>query len=176
TVLFIIAGCDSVTVNKPFGTQPPKQVIESLSGTWASRDGDVFFVSRTEGDALVAGKTQWEKKNKQFTARNYPLVLRMIGDQPVLFFAAHEGLKDQFGFIWLHSIEDDLIRGRAPKASVWRDAVASGEFDGRVNTRENDHYDVLLESSEKLPGQLIEYGLDRLFEKDAGDPIRRIGK
>ncbi len=177
TALLVLAlGCDSVTVDKPFGKAIDATVLDSLRGTWIDNRETVYHVERGESSDFVVGFTEWDKKTHEFKTRNIPVDLRLVGDRRLLFASTGVKRDDRFAFIWLSRMEDDALYARACDPKVFRQAVADGKLDGEITKRGEDHFDVYLRSSPALAEVLAAPEGARFFGKESDEPLRRLSK
>lgn len=178
--LFLVAialvGCDSVTVDQPFGEPASKELCSKLRGIWGDLEGNVYHVETKSDNDLVVAVTQWNSKKKKFTTRNIPMKLMVVGERPLLFFPADEGDNPTFAFLWLSQLDKDSLNARNPNADAFREAVESGQLQGKVVERKNDNFTVNLEATdgllEKLSGTA---GPEYFDEEDDDSVLRKVG-
>ena len=173
-LLALALGCDSVTVDKPFGKAMDETVLDSLRGTWVDNRETVYHVERGESSDFVVGFTEWDKKVHEFKTRNIPMDLRLVGDRPLLFMTIDVKRDDRFVFIWLSRMEDDALYARACDPKVFRKAVADGKLEGEVTKRGEDRFDVELRFSSALAELLAAPEGSRFFGKESDQPLRRL--
>lgn len=175
-LLAFTLGCNSVTVDKPFGKAMDGTVLDSLRGTWVDDRETVYYVERGETSDFVVAFTEWDKETHEFKARNIPMDLRLVGDRPLLFVSTDVKRDDCLAFMWLSRMEDDALYARSCDPKVFRKAVADGELDGEVTKRGDDLFDVRLRSSPALAELLATPEASRFFGKESDQPLRRLSK
>ena len=167
-------GCDNVTVDVPFGNVVPTATLESFRGTWADKQGNVYFVELGRTSDLVVGFTKWKSEANAFEIQSVPMSMRTVHDRTFLFIPQDPRKNENLVFVWLSEIEDGVLFVRACNADAFRKAVSSGTLEGTVKQRENDHFDVHLVTSKTLESLLGSSAGSRLFDKQGDDPLRRL--
>jgi len=175
-VLLLIStlGCDNVFLDAPFGDPLPGRKLESFRGTWADKEGNVYFVEVGDKSDLVVGFTKWNSKTDGFETQNVPVSIRKVQDRTFLFVPPDTHTKDRLVFVWLSDIQDGRIYGRACNPDAFREAVLSGTLGGQVVRRKNDHFNVRLEASDYLAAFLASPDGANLFDEQNDQPLRRL--
>lgn len=173
-ILTCTLGCDTVTVDAPFGDSVPTTTLESFRGTWSDKQGNIFFVDLGATSDLVVGVTKWNSGANAFETQSVPLSIRTLQNRTFLFIPLDARKTDKLVFVWLSEIEDGTIFAKNCSADAFREAVSSGTLDGTIIERKNDHFDVHLENLETLKTVLASPLGSKLFDAQGGDPLRRL--
>lgn len=167
-------GCDNVFVDAPFGDSVPAGALESFRGTWADKQGNVYFVELGAKSDLVIGFTKWKSEEDAFETQSVPASIRTVQDRTFLFIPPDIREKDRLVLVWLSDIHDGRIYGRACNADAFREAVLSGTLEGQIAQRKNDHFDVKLKASDQLGALLASPEGAKLFDEQNDNPLRRL--
>ncbi|MCD0462023.1 hypothetical protein, partial [Roseiconus lacunae] len=175
-VLLLIStlGCDNVFVDAPFGDPLPDRTLESFRGTWADKQGNVYFVEVAAKSDLVVGFTKWNSKTDAFETQSVPVSIRTVQNRTFLFIPPDTHKEDRLVFVWLSDIQDGRIYGRACNPDAFREAVLSGTLGGQVVRRKNDHFNVRLEASDQLGAFLASPDGASFFDEQNDQPLRRL--
>ncbi|WP_146602107.1 hypothetical protein [Novipirellula aureliae] len=174
TLIACTLGCNNVTVDAPFGDSVRTSTLKSFRGTWADKQGNVYFVELGATSDLVVGFTEWNSGSNVFETQSVPISVRTIHNRTFLFIPQDTRKNDKLVFFWLSEIKDGSIFARACNADAFRKAVTSGTLDGTVEVRKNDRFDVHLKSSEMLKKLLASPDGAQLFDEQGDAPLRQL--
>ncbi len=90
--LWLLAGCDTVAIDKPIGEPISSKEKASLVGTWVETEGGVTDIRRSKKGDLYIGSLSWNEKESQFKAETLAVTLTTIGQSQYVFMKSEEEL------------------------------------------------------------------------------------
>ena len=163
--LALLAGCDSVSVDKPFGTPPAKIVAEEWTGYWHIDDDEVFQIKVVDAAAGLLEAAVIKDSPEGQRIQRTAIHLRQVGDWKFLFLP---GEKEGEGFTWVkyENYEGKMVMAWLPSPNDFKAAVEQGLLRGEVRTElapavkgrrfgETKSTSVLLKAAEREEIELI---------------------
>ena len=145
-LLFAFAGCDSVTIDKPFGQRIDAPKMKSVVGVWTDREKNIFEFRISNNQELVGGQLDWDEPSQRFTCKSGVLDVRTLADTFYLFLTE----ENKSVFCRVELVNANQIRLFLPDPSKFRDAVKAGALSGTIMPAKNDNFHVRITADAKL--------------------------
>jgi hypothetical protein len=177
-VLWLVSGCSTVTLKEPIGQAPPPADLKALEGVWCNVDGDPVEVRLAKSGDLVGGGLEWDEDSQKFRADTARLVVTKIRDLRLLYLdPGEDSTDDGYGFCRYEIQDANLVRLHIPIASVFEQAVESGQLSGTIkrHPRRPDEVDVLVTAAaEDVDAFLEKSGDAACFEVEPFNTYKRL--
>lgn len=129
--LMFLAGCDSVTVDKPFGTPPVKIDKEEWAGYWHLDGDEVCRIRIVDAAAGLLEAAVIQDNDEGLQVERTKIYLREVGDWKFMFLP---GEKEGEGFTWAkyENHEGKMVMVWLPASKKFQAAIAQGLLRGEV--------------------------------------------
>jgi hypothetical protein len=174
--LWLISGCDSVSVPEPIGSPVPAAELKSLAGNWVNEDGETGELRLTKAGTLRFGGLEWDEQREEFQSQSIDLVATKCRKLRLLSLKSDdEPQEDGYGFV-LYTIKDEkTLQCYVPDVSVFKKAVESGELSGTIDRDWLQKVQVRISASpDELDAFLKKSGDAACFEKKPFGTFRRL--
>lgn len=160
--LMALCGCDTVTVEQPFGEPVKAAEGRKLDGMW-NADGKPVHLKCVGEGRLIFAVMEWDEKTEHFKSEEIPILLRQVGDMNFALIAppAREEPKS-FHFMRYELVDRNNLKVWRTNVSAFAAAVEKGELPGEVKKSGRSTI-VRLTASEE---QLVEF-----FAKEHQPPL-----
>lgn len=160
--LMALCGCNTVTVEQPFGEPVKAAEGRKLDGMW-NADGKLLHMKcPSEGRLILAG-LEWDEKTEHFKSEEIPILLRQVGDMNFALIAPPPDDESKSLLFYRYKLANrnnlTLWRTNVPAFAA---AVEKGELPGEVK-KSGRSTTVRLTATEE---QLIEF-----FAKEHEPPL-----
>lgn len=132
-------GCDLVMLDGPIGVPMSRADNAGFVGRWITDEAEICEFRLTDGNQLVMGTLVWDDEHARYRAQNHQIDTRAVGD--AVYFLKHDDPRE-IGFVRIQRTGESQLKMHLPDPAKFRTAVESGQLDGEVIPRKNDHYTV----------------------------------
>lgn len=160
--LMALCGCNTVTVEQPFGEPLKAAEGRKLDGMWNAGGKLLHMKCPGEGQLIVA-TLEWDEKTEHFKSEEIPILLRQVGDMSFALIAppAEDESKSLHFYRYKLTNRNNLTLWRT-NVPAFAAAVEQGELPGEVK-KSGRSTTVRLTATEE---QLIEF-----FAKEHEPPL-----
>jgi len=150
-VVFAIAGCDSVTIDRVIGERVHLEKLNTVigkwtvSGKWDNEENKIVEMQVTKTGELVSAYIAWDESSQRFDLKSSVLNVRRLGDAIYLFVTD----KDKTGFFRFEIEGNNEIQLFFPDPIKFRDAVISGTLTGDIVSSPGEKMEVKIKADEK---------------------------
>jgi hypothetical protein len=129
--LALLAGCDSVTVEKPFGAPPARLVAAEWAGYWHLDDDEVGRITVVDAAAGLLEAAVIKDGPEGQRVERTKIYLREVGDWKFMFLP---GEKPGEGFTWVkyENYDGKMVLVWLPSPKKCKAAVEQGLLRGEV--------------------------------------------
>jgi hypothetical protein len=161
SVVFAIAGCDSVTIDRPIGDRVDSHKLNSVIGKWYDDENKIVEFQVTKIGELVGAYVAWDESTQRFDLKSSVLNVRKTEDAIYLFVTD----KDKTGFLRIEFEGDDQILLSLPDPTKFRDAVIAGTLTGEIVSSPGEKMEVKIKTDKKTQSFLTSRECRDYFEK-----------
>ena len=147
-----LLGCDTVTLDGPIGEPLPKTEANAFVGRWTNAESEVVDFRLTDAGILTAGTLSWDDEQQKHVAKNHKVDARHVGNVTYFVFSDNER---SFGFVRIKRTGDLEFKMYSPDARAFRSAVEEGKLEGKITTKQNDHFDVQIRTDSTLTERIF---------------------
>lgn len=170
-LLLAFTGCDTVTVDKPFGDRMEPSRLERFVGKWMDREANHFELRLSKNRELVGGHLEWDEEAQSFTSKTVVLDVRSLSNSDYLFLTE----SGKTVFFRIDFSNTNQLKLFFPDPRKFRDAVSEGTLSVVITPKKNDHFDVKITTDEKLTSFLSKDGWKKYFLEEPLFEYTRLG-
>jgi hypothetical protein len=170
-LILAFAGCDSVTIDKPFGQRIDSSKIEQVIGRWSDSDNNILELRLSKNQELVGGHLAWDEQAERFVSKTDVLDVRSLDDTVYLFLTE----ENETIFFRVELVNANLVKLFIPDSNEFRDAVRAGSLSGTITPKKNDHFNVRITADAKLASVLSVDDWKKYYMTDTIIEYTRLG-
>ena len=166
-LLFLGAGCSTVTVQEPVGQLAPMTDRKALEGAWVNDEGETVQVRLSKSGDLILGSLNWDDEANRFHVETATIVATKRGDFQLMHLKPDEDSDEAHELLFCRYEAQDqkTIRLYYPLVSVFETAVTSGRLKGHVEKSAGAVGVQVNASSDEVMKFLLDSGAEACFEK-----------
>lgn len=132
--LFLVAaGCNSVTVVKPFGKAATLADAKVLEGRWINDENDVLEVRVMKNGGLALGGTEWDESAEEFHTHSMKASITRCGDKRIVYLHADD-LQDPPTYVFCrYEIDGTTVKLYPPSFAAFEQAQQAGQLTGKLH-------------------------------------------
>jgi len=168
--LIALCGCNTVTVEQPFGEPVTAAEGRKLDGMWNANGKPVHLKCVGEG-RLIFGVMEWDEKTDHFKSEEIPVLLRQVGDMNFALIAPPAGEEPRsFHFMRYELADGNNLKVWQTNVPAFAAAVEKGELPGEVKKSGRSTTVRLTATEEQLAAFFAKDHEPPLFEESNDSP------
>lgn len=168
--LMALCGCNTVTVEQPFGEPVKAAEGRKLDGMW-NADGKLLHMKCPGEGQLILAALEWDEKSEHFKSEEIPILLRKVGDMNFAMIAPPAGEEPKsFHFMRYELADRNNLKIWRTNVPAFAAAVEKGELPGEVKKSGRSTIVGLTATEEQLVEFVAKEHEPPLFEESNDSP------